>query len=577
MEYYGYPDCDVFNEVVEGVGLSGPAPYVPSFEASFKPAKVTESELASSARAGRISLLSSIRSSGDPFIDSEVYAKTLEELDCGWIEGPLDPSSLPDDAVINRRFGIKQTSGDRVKVRLIDDFSASGVNGTVQIDSSTKLHTLDIAAALCMDLLKKSPTSQWVGKTVDLSAAYRQLRISPKSRWVSYIAVFDPSTRRPKVFAMKALPFGASRSVYGFLRVAHSLWWLGCKMLRLLWSNFFDDFITLARVEESESIGIAVSQYFRLLGWAVSDGEKDLPFSACFKALGVEVNLSCWLDGLVKFANTEKRVSELSQTISCILKEGRLSKQAALALRGRMQFAHAQLWGRASKLCLNAVTAHAYSDGSDSVSDNLAHFLSVFLGHLASAKPREVTAQWGDAFFMFTDASFNPEDTAWPCGLGGVLVSADGTQLSAFSLCLDLGDLNCLGYPAKSTVIFEAELLALILGLKLWRKHLKSRPCVFYVDNNATRDVSIAGRARTEPGSSLVAKLLSLEDTIGTNAWFARVPSSSNIADPPSRGSLDGSVAKTLPVDLLKISVKKILREVACAAKGGGGDESSNM
>ena len=89
--------------------------------------------------------------------------------------------------------------------------------------------------------------------------------------------------------------------------------------------------------------------------------------------------------------------------------------------------------------------------------------------------------------------------------------------------------------------------------------------------------MSIAGRARTEPGSSLVAKLLSLEDSIGTNAWFARVPSSSNIADPPSRGSLDGIVAKTLPVDLSKISVKKILRDVACAAKCGGGDESSNM
>ena len=202
MEYYGYPDCDVFNEVVEGVGLSGTAPYVPSFDSSFKPAKITENELASSARAGRISLLSSIRSSGDSFIDSEVFAKTLEELDCGWIEGPIDPSSLPDDAVINRRFGIKQTSGDRVKVRLIDDFSASGVNSTVQIDSSTKLHTLDIAAALCMDLLKKSPTSQWVGKTVDLSAAYRQLGVSPKSRWVAYIAVFDPSTRKPK----KCLP-----------------------------------------------------------------------------------------------------------------------------------------------------------------------------------------------------------------------------------------------------------------------------------------------------------------------------------------------------------------------------------
>ena len=31
-----------------------------------------------------------------------------------------------------------------------------------------------------------------MGKTVDMSAAYRQLGVSPSSRWVSYIAVYDP-------------------------------------------------------------------------------------------------------------------------------------------------------------------------------------------------------------------------------------------------------------------------------------------------------------------------------------------------------------------------------------------------
>jgi len=100
-----------------------------------------------------------------------------------------------------------------------------------------------------------------VGKTIDLSAAYRQLGISPESMWVSYVTVFDPETRRPAVFTMKALPFGASNSVYSFLRVAHSLWWLGCKALRLIWSNFLDDFVTLARLQETELVTIAAQQF----------------------------------------------------------------------------------------------------------------------------------------------------------------------------------------------------------------------------------------------------------------------------------------------------------------------------
>lgn len=559
MVHYKYPDCEVFDEVVSGTKLSGVAPAVPSLEACFKPAKLTESELASTARAARIGLLRSVRSSGDPFIDSEVYRKTLEELENGWLDGPHDPESLPEDTVISRRFGILQSSGDASKVRLIDDFSASGVNSTVQVNSCTKLHTLDVAAALILKLLRESKAASWVGKTIDLSAAYRQLGVAAESRWVSFIAVYDPSSKTPKIFAMRALPFGASRSVYSFLRVAHSLWWLGCVALKLPWTNFFDDFITLARSEESVSVEVVTRQFFRLLGWAVSEGEKDLPFSEKFRALGIEVDLSAWSSGVAKFANTSKRTAELVSTIKSVLESRSLPHQAALALRGRMQFAHAQLWGRASKLCLNAVTAHAYSGDGPEISCHLANCLELFVQSLEESKPREISLWWDVPFFLFTDASFEPTDAGWPCGIGGVLVGPSGEQISAISFCLDMSDLECLGYPSRSTVIFEAELLALIVCFKIWKRHLRHRPCVMYIDNNATRDVSISGRARTAPASNLVAELLMLEDRNCTNTWFARVPSASNLADGPSRNDLAEITAGCVSVDFAKLVAKKVL------------------
>ena len=67
---------------------------------------------------------------------------------------------------------------------------------------------------------------------------------------------------------MKALPFGASRSVYSFLRVAHSLWWLGSVALHFIWSSFFDDFVTLARKSESQAVDIAVSHRSFSSCWA---------------------------------------------------------------------------------------------------------------------------------------------------------------------------------------------------------------------------------------------------------------------------------------------------------------------
>ena len=556
LVHHGYPDVDVFEEVVSGIDIAGPACFVPSFEAGFKPAKITESELAMAARSARVGMISSVRSSGDDFIDREVFAKTMEELSCGWLEGPFSVDELPDSAVISRRFGIKQGSGDKLKVRLIDDFSASGVNSTVQVECSAKLHTLDVAAALCLELLRGSSCSEWVGKTVDLSAAYRQLGVSPGSRWVSYIAVFDPASRSPKIFSMKALPFGASKSVYGFLRVAHSIWWLGCKVLALPWTIFCDDFITLARKSEGDALAVIVDQFFKLLGWAVSSGEKDLPFSDRFKALGVEIDLANWKSGEVRFSNTKQRVSELTETISLVLASSQLSHQDALSLRGRMQFAHSQLWGRSAKLCLNAVTTHAYSDSGGKIDDRLAHFLEVFKSQLESSRPRVMTPSWDSPMFVFTDASFSPESPNWKCGLGGVLLDSLGRQVSAFAYCLSPEEFELLGFPGKSTIIFEAEMLALIVGFVLWKRRLRNRPCVFYVDNNSARDVAISGRARTDPGSFLIAELLKLEDENCTNAWFARVPSASNIADGPSRNCT------------AEIVVKLVARELVCLAIG---------
>ena len=569
LVHHGYPDVEVFDEVVSGVDLAGPACFVPSFEAGFKPAKITETELASTARTARVGLIASVRSSGDDFIDREVFKKTMEELACGWLDGPFSLDELPDAAVISRRFGIKQGSGEKLKVRLIDDFSASGVNSTVQVECSAKLHTLDVAAALCLELLRGSSCCEWVGKTVDLSAAYRQLGVSPGSRWVSYIAVFDPVSRGPKIFSMKALPFGASKSVYGFLRVAHSIWWLGCKVLALPWTNFFDDFITLARKPEGDALTMVVDQFFKLLGWAVSAGEKDLPFADRFKALGVEIDLSDWKSGEVKFSNTKQRVAELTETISSVLSSSKLSHQDALSLRGRMQFAHSQLWGRSAKLCLNAVTTHAYSDSCGKIDDRLAHFLEVFRSQLSASRPRVVTPSWDSQMFVFTDASFSPDSPSWKCGLGGVLLDSLGRQVSAFSYCLEPEELELLGFPGKSTIIFEAEMLALIVGFILWKRHLGNRPCVFYVDNNSARDVAISGRARTEPGSFLIAELLKLEDRNCTNAWFARVPSASNIADGPSRNCTAEIIAKLVSRELVCLAIRKVLKPLAHAVKVG--------
>lgn len=178
---------------------------------------------------------------------------------------------------------------------------------------------------------------------------------------------------------------------------------------------------------------------------------------------------------------------------------------------------------------------HAYGNGRWQLAPGTTAALKHFLTCLRDGHPRRVGGSATKQWFVFTDASFQPTDDSWPCGTGGVLYNDKGEVVSAFSLCLDGPELKALGFPGKKTVIFEGELLAIIVALKLWEDKIRNSPCLIFVDNNSARDVAISGRARSRPAHELVGALLRTEDSLSVTPWVARVPSSSNPADEPSR------------------------------------------
>ena len=125
---------------------------------------------------------------------------------------------------------------------------------------------LDFVAALLREINIGDRSNRWLGKTFDLASAYRQMIVSETSAWAAYIAVYNPDTDRAEIYQMKALPFGATKSVYSFLRVAHSLWYLGAKGLGLIWSSYFDDFICLSRETCATIVSGCVQTFFDLFG-----------------------------------------------------------------------------------------------------------------------------------------------------------------------------------------------------------------------------------------------------------------------------------------------------------------------
>ena len=123
-----------------------------------------------------------------------------------------------------------------------------------------------------------------------------------------------------------------------------------------------------------------------------------------------------------------------------------------------------------------------------------------------------------------------------------------------------------LGADVKKTIIFEAELLALVLAFSVWRSYLPASALVCFIDNNSARDVAISGTGRNAVASSLVEFMLKLEMSLNLTPWYARVPTSSNVADEPSRGDvkvLDAKGIRAVQSDSELNDIFVVLSELA--------------
>ena len=173
-------------------------------------------------------------------------------------------------------------------------------------------------------------------------------------------------------------------------------------------------------------------------------------------------------------------------------------------------------------------------------------------------------------WFIYTDACYEPTSTTWQCGLGGVLVSPNGTKVDFFSIALDKDQMEVLGAGLKKTIIFEAELLAVVVAFSAWRKIISSMSLLCFVDNNSARDVAISGSGRNVTANLLIEALLKLEMASCTTPWYSRVPTPSNIADDPSRGEIHELVKNSINQTCVKEVLSDILLFLAEATVMGG-------
>ena len=88
----GHEDLSLVDDLKRGFDLTGALPRSGVFSQKFRPASMSCEDLRWVSDLGRTVLLESVQSLADKELDSSPFEATMEEVEKGFIQGPIDKS-----------------------------------------------------------------------------------------------------------------------------------------------------------------------------------------------------------------------------------------------------------------------------------------------------------------------------------------------------------------------------------------------------------------------------------------------------------------------------------------------------
>ena len=304
----------------------------------------------------------------------------------------------------------------------------------------------------------------------------------------------------------------------------------------LPWVNYFDDFPLMSPRELLASTLAAAKALFKLLGFEISV-DKLKPFEDTAEVLGVVIDCEKFLDAKLTFRMKESRRTDLLKAINEVLDSRQVIPRELPSFLGRIQFAEGQLMGRTGKLAMADIREVGLTS-AETVKldpDQLSAF-ELLQERFATNRPK-VVALIADEnpILVYTDGSSEDEISR----IGGVLI--DGLKPARVFGARVPPELIDLWHRAgKKHVIGQVEMYALVVARRTWKTHLHERRVIFFIDNWAVLDSYIPGTSKELTWRALLYFIEKDDLEKPCYAWATRAPSESNVADPPSRGTLEG-------------------------------------
>ena len=344
-----------------------------TFAKRHKPASLTPEQLEAQCVLRREALKASrAHASQDDLRD--LVAETSAEVQAGFMTGPHcsehEVSSLlgTERWSLSPRFLLRQ--GEDSKVRIIDDLKASAVNQAFSSSSYLDLQDTDFTVGLLRFISRSLQRGGEVevplmdgstlrgelcpemkckpallGKTLDLSKAYRQVGIHPESRKHAVVGFPNESGEWQHYLAL-SLPFGASASVFGFNKIALAILHILVVKFLALATDFYDDY-TIFEFQPGASlmdkISMRLSSLLRLA--FAKEGKKFVPFAPAVVSLGVSLHLSRVWDGQILVSTKPGRLAKIAELLKPIAEGSEVTRAQLASLHGLINFAGGYVMG----------------------------------------------------------------------------------------------------------------------------------------------------------------------------------------------------------------------------------------
>ncbi len=234
-------------------------------------------------------------------------------------------------------------------------------------------------------------------------------------------------------------------------------------------------------------------------------------------------------------------VEDLIGEISDLLRTRSYLPAQLASLHGKLRFARAQCFPRAGAAALNTLVKHmSRAGGRFTIGAELARALSWWPKFFRLARPRVIRTPTEDPpAILFTDGAYHTHDAAIAT-VGAYLCGRDIRPRAGGAIVPDELRLRWSG-GSDSQVVGQAEILPVLVAMRLWGDLLDGRKLICFIDNESAKGALVRGYSPVKASADLI-QLIGLEEASRTIfTWYARVPSASNPADGPSRLDFTGA------------------------------------